>query len=43
MIEVRQAHKLADEDAVVLLTSLVVKRFSAFGEPAGTGRDTIVS
>ena len=38
MGEVRQAHKLADEDAVVLLTSLSDEHdFFAFGEPAGTG------
>ena len=38
MGEVRQAHKLDDEDALVLLTSLSDERdFFAYGEPAGTG------
>ena len=38
MVEVRQAHKLDDEDALVLLTSLSDERdFFAYGEPAGTG------
>lgn len=38
MFEVRQAHKLDDEDALVLLTSLSDERdFFAYGEPAGTG------